>query len=68
MEEYLIPTRTAQAEFVEKRSTFIGHVWPPNTCSPSVSRYHWGRGEGEPIQCSIQFRYTMALSGVAHLS
>ena len=28
MEEYLIPTRTAQAEFVEKRSTFIGHVWP----------------------------------------
>ena len=28
MEEYRIPTRAAQAEFVEKRSTFIGHVWP----------------------------------------
>lgn len=28
MDGYLIPTRAAQAEFVEKRSTFIGHVWP----------------------------------------
>lgn len=31
MDEYLIPTRAAQAEFVEKRSTFIGHVWPVET-------------------------------------
>jgi uncharacterized YigZ family protein len=29
--EYLVPTRAAEAEFVEKRSTFIGHVWPVET-------------------------------------
>ncbi len=28
MTEYLVPTKAAQAEFTEKRSTFIGHVWP----------------------------------------
>lgn len=28
MTEYLIPTNAAEAEFTEKRSTFIGHVWP----------------------------------------
>ena len=28
MTEYLIPTREAEATFVEKRSEFIGHVWP----------------------------------------
>ncbi len=26
--EYLVPTRAAESEFVEKRSRFIGHVWP----------------------------------------
>ena len=31
MTEYLVPTRAAEAEFVEKRSTFIGHVWPVET-------------------------------------
>ena len=31
MTEYLIPTRPSEAEFVEKRSTFIGHVWPVET-------------------------------------
>lgn len=31
MTEYFIPTREAQAEFTEKRSTFIGHVWPVET-------------------------------------
>ncbi len=31
MDEYRIPTRAGQAEFVEKRSTFIGHVWPVET-------------------------------------
>jgi len=31
MTEYLIPTRASQAEFTEKRSTFIGHVWPVET-------------------------------------
>ena len=28
MTEYLIPTKEAEATFVEKRSEFIGHVWP----------------------------------------
>lgn len=28
MTEYLIPTGTSETEFVEKRSRFIGHVWP----------------------------------------
>ena len=28
MEEYLIPTPPAQAELVEKKSRFIGHIWP----------------------------------------
>lgn len=31
MTEYLIPTTEAQATFVEKRSEFIGHVWPVET-------------------------------------
>ena len=28
MEEYFIPTRPSETEFTEKRSRFIGHVWP----------------------------------------
>lgn len=28
MTEYLVPTRASESEFTEKRSTFIGHVWP----------------------------------------
>ena len=31
MTEYFVPTRPSEAEFVEKRSTFIGHVWPVET-------------------------------------
>ena len=31
MTEYLVPTRPSEAEFTEKRSTFIGHVWPVET-------------------------------------
>lgn len=31
MREYLVPARAAQTEFTEKRSTFIGHVWPVET-------------------------------------
>ncbi len=31
MTEYRILTRPAETEFVEKRSTFIGHVWPVET-------------------------------------
>ena len=28
MTEYFIPTKAAEATFVEKRSEFIGHIWP----------------------------------------
>ena len=28
MTEYFVPTKEAEASFVEKRSQFIGHVWP----------------------------------------
>ena len=28
MTEYFIPSQPSEAEFVEKRSRFIGHVWP----------------------------------------
>ncbi|HJB56956.1 MAG TPA: YigZ family protein [Candidatus Flavonifractor intestinipullorum] len=28
MTEYLVPTGASESEFVEKRSRFIGHVWP----------------------------------------
>lgn len=31
MTEYLVPTQPSETEFVEKRSTFIGHVWPVET-------------------------------------
>lgn len=31
MTEYLIPTGPSETEFTEKRSTFIGHVWPVET-------------------------------------
>ena len=31
MTEYLVPTKASETEFVEKRSTFIGHVWPVET-------------------------------------
>ncbi|MDE6260710.1 MAG: YigZ family protein [Oscillospiraceae bacterium] len=31
MTEYLVPSRPSETEFTEKRSTFIGHVWPVET-------------------------------------
>ena len=31
MAEYLVPTRAAAAEFVEKKSRFIGHIWTVET-------------------------------------
>ncbi len=31
MDEYLIPTKEAEAEFIEKRSRFIGHIRPVET-------------------------------------
>ena len=31
LEEYLVPTQYAQDEFVEKKSRFIGRIWPVET-------------------------------------
>lgn len=31
MDEYLVPTREAHAEFTERRSRFIGHIFPVET-------------------------------------
>ena len=31
MQEYLVPTQYGEAEFVEKKSRFIGHIWPVET-------------------------------------
>ena len=31
MTEYFVPTKPSETEFTEKRSTFIGHVWPVET-------------------------------------
>ena len=31
MQEYLVPTQYGEAEFIEKKSRFIGHVWPVET-------------------------------------
>ena len=45
MDEYLIPTKEAVAEFTEKRSRFIGHIWPVET-------------EEEALACIKQMRET----------
>ena len=37
MNEYLIPTEEAHAEFVEKRSRFIGHIWPVETEDEAIA-------------------------------
>ena len=50
MSEYLIPTAPSETEFTEKRSRFIGHVWPVETeaearaCIEAMKkRYHDAR-------------------------
>lgn len=50
MSEYFIPTAPSETEFTEKRSRFIGHVWPVNTeeeargCVEAMKkRYHDAR-------------------------
>lgn len=50
MTEYLIPTAPSETEFTEKRSRFIGHVWPVETeeaargCIEAMKkRYHDAR-------------------------
>ena len=47
MKEYLVPTKDAIAEFVEKRSRFIGHIFLTETeeealaCLKSIREKHW---------------------------
>ncbi len=47
MDEYLIPTRDAEAEFTEKRSRFIGRVWHVETEEEAIAHIkkmreqHW---------------------------
>ncbi len=47
MDEYLIPTRDSEAEFVEKKSRFIGRVWHTETeaealaCVKKMREQHW---------------------------
>lgn len=47
MDEYLIPTRDSEAEFVEKRSRFIGRIWHVETeeeavaCIKNMREQHW---------------------------
>ena len=38
MEEYLVPTGCAEAEFIEKKSRFIGRIWPVETEEEALSR------------------------------
>ena len=38
MEEYLVPTGYGEDEFVEKRSRFIGRVWPVETEEEALAR------------------------------
>ena len=38
MEEYLVPTDFGEDEFYEKKSHFIGRIWPVET-----GRRHWKR-------------------------
>lgn len=38
MEEYLVPTRFGEGEFTEKKSRFIGRVWPAETEEEALQR------------------------------
>lgn len=38
MEEYLVPSKDAVAEFVERRSRFIGHIWVTDTEQEALER------------------------------
>ena len=38
MTEYFVPTKPSKTEFTEKRSTFIGHVWPVETEAEARAR------------------------------
>lgn len=38
MDEYLVPTRFGEDEFVEKKSRFIGRIWPVETEEEALTR------------------------------
>ncbi len=38
MEEYLVPTQYGEDEFVEKKSRFIGRIWPVETEEEALAR------------------------------
>lgn len=38
MDEYLVPTQYGEAEFIEKKSRFIGRVWPVETEEEALAR------------------------------
>ncbi len=47
MDEYLVPTKDAEAEFIEKRSRFIGRIWLTDTEEEAIAHIkdmrekHW---------------------------
>ena len=43
MEEYRIPSQDAEAEFVEKHSRFITHIWHTQTEEEALARLKWAR-------------------------
>lgn len=43
MEEYRIPSQDAEAEFVEKHSRFITHIWHTQTEDEALARLKWAR-------------------------
>ena len=45
MDEYLIPTQEAHPEFVERKSRFIGHVFPVETEEEALAQLkaHFGK-------------------------
>ncbi len=43
MTEFYIPTRSSETEFTEKRSRFIGHVWPVETEEEARARIEEAR-------------------------
>ena len=38
MEEYLVPTQYGEDEFIEKKSRFIGRVWPVETEEEALAK------------------------------
>ena len=40
MEEYLVPTGYGEDEFTEKKSRFIGRIWPVESEEEALARFH----------------------------